>query len=382
MAESGNTLAWLDPVGSLVSGAIGGLGSIIAGNQQAKAQREANRLNYQMFQEQLGFTEKMWNKQNEYNTPLAQRSRFEEAGINPYFALGKMEAGNAQSVTSPAPNPAMPVDAAGAGIGLAGQSLASGVQSAAHSYTQQLLLAEQIAGQQEAVKAQMIKNRFAVAHENNQIQREWYELSNLVKSGKLTDEQINETRQRMRKLIRESRMLDIDLKYYDDFLSSRNREQRESANKMREEAREAGLKADYQDMINDAFPALTELQKQSLAASAFAAFKSGELSSQLSQSEKVKRVGEIIANGIAAKDYALKQLQISQQDLEAARRGDVSKLRKNSKFFRFIDDIITYAADKGSLILGGAAGAALKSGKSAKSFSKGVQTGPNTYEWH
>ena len=223
MAESGNTLAWLDPVGSLVSGAIGGLGSIIAGNQQAKAQREANKLNYKMFQEQLGFTERMWNQQNQYNTPLAQRSRFEEAGINPYFALGKMEAGNASSVTTPAANPAIPVDAAGAGIGLAGQSIASGVQNAAHSYTQQLLLAEQIAGQQEAVKAQMIKNRFAVGHERNQLQREWYELENMVKSGKLTDSQVEESRQRSRKLRREVRDLDTQLKYLDARLSAQTK---------------------------------------------------------------------------------------------------------------------------------------------------------------
>lgn len=47
--------------------------------------------------------ESMWNKQNEYNTPLAQRHRLEEAGINPFSVLaqGGADSGQAGSVGTP-----------------------------------------------------------------------------------------------------------------------------------------------------------------------------------------------------------------------------------------------------------------------------------------
>ena len=47
--------------------------------------------------------EQMWNKSNEYNTPLAQKQRLEEAGINPYSVLAGEGADTGQSQQSPAP---------------------------------------------------------------------------------------------------------------------------------------------------------------------------------------------------------------------------------------------------------------------------------------
>ena len=44
--------------------------------------------------------EEMWNKSNEYNTPVNQRKRLEEAGINPNLAFGS----SASAMGSPAPN--------------------------------------------------------------------------------------------------------------------------------------------------------------------------------------------------------------------------------------------------------------------------------------
>ena len=47
--------------------------------------------------------EDMWNKSNEYNTPLAQKQRLEEAGINPYSVLAGEGADTGQTSQSPAP---------------------------------------------------------------------------------------------------------------------------------------------------------------------------------------------------------------------------------------------------------------------------------------
>ena len=50
--------------------------------------------------EQNDWNFKMWNLQNEYNTPKAQMARFAEAGLNPNLIYGQASSGNAGSLTS------------------------------------------------------------------------------------------------------------------------------------------------------------------------------------------------------------------------------------------------------------------------------------------
>lgn len=101
------------PLGEVISGGAGIIGSLIGGAFQKSAQRAANRTNlaiaretnaqnYQIFREQNEFNKEQFNKYLQYNTPAAQRSRYEDAGINPYMALGNMQNGNAQSALTSA----------------------------------------------------------------------------------------------------------------------------------------------------------------------------------------------------------------------------------------------------------------------------------------
>lgn len=113
------------------SAIIGGLGKLFGAGASAASQAETNRTNlqiaretneqnYKMFQEQLGFTEDMWNMQNAYNDPSQQMERFRNAGINPYMAMGVMNGGNAEAVSTPSPNPAItgaPMQSVLSGIG-------------------------------------------------------------------------------------------------------------------------------------------------------------------------------------------------------------------------------------------------------------------------
>ena len=57
-------------------------------------------MNYQIAQENNAFNERMWNLQNDYNTPSAQRARLEAAGLNPYLMLDGSSAGVAESAPS------------------------------------------------------------------------------------------------------------------------------------------------------------------------------------------------------------------------------------------------------------------------------------------
>lgn len=101
----------MDPIigGALVSvgsGIISGLFGNKSSKRALQSQRETNEMNYKIWQEQKQHNLDMynlqnedaidfWNMQNDYNTPLAQRQRLEEAGYNPYALLngGSSEAG-------------------------------------------------------------------------------------------------------------------------------------------------------------------------------------------------------------------------------------------------------------------------------------------------
>lgn len=109
---------------SLIGGVLGYFGQKTANAEALKRMREQN-----------DFAERMWNKGNEYNTPYEQRKRYELAGINPYLALGNIQAGNAQGSVTPAPP---------APVGNAGAFLGAGANQAVNAYLQNQLISSQV----------------------------------------------------------------------------------------------------------------------------------------------------------------------------------------------------------------------------------------------
>lgn len=87
-------------VGSLIGGASSSSGSAKAAKYQLQATRETNQTNRYIAEQNNAFNERMWEKQNEYNTPEMQRARLEAAGINPYLMLDGSSAGVAESAPS------------------------------------------------------------------------------------------------------------------------------------------------------------------------------------------------------------------------------------------------------------------------------------------
>ena len=82
-------MANLSGVGSIASAGVGLLGNIIGGISQRKTNQMNlkinqmnNEFNERMMREQMAWEEEMWNKQNAYNTPLAMKQRYREAGLN------------------------------------------------------------------------------------------------------------------------------------------------------------------------------------------------------------------------------------------------------------------------------------------------------------
>lgn len=122
--------------GSLIGGLFGGAGSSKAAKYQLQAARETNKMNYQIAQENNAFNERMWDKQNAYNTPVEQRRRLEQAGLNPNLMMNGGSAGTAESAPT--------ADTSGVQqVPDIGSTIASGYQQFGNSFSN---AASQIAG--------------------------------------------------------------------------------------------------------------------------------------------------------------------------------------------------------------------------------------------
>lgn len=81
--------------------AIAAAGSLAAAGVNAASQAHANKKNIDLMHEQMAYQTGEREATQEYNTPVNQRNRFEQAGINPYMALGNIDAGNTTAQTAP-----------------------------------------------------------------------------------------------------------------------------------------------------------------------------------------------------------------------------------------------------------------------------------------
>lgn len=142
-------------IGSLFGGAASAYSTRAAAKAQLQAVRETNKANLDLAKYQNEWNVAQWNRQNAYNTPSMQRQRYEEAGINPYFALGNIQAGNAEGLMSANMANQQPVvsDLQGRDGQILGQSIANAAQIGEQTYFGSKI-------QQEQAKALQIENTF------------------------------------------------------------------------------------------------------------------------------------------------------------------------------------------------------------------------------
>lgn len=137
--------------GSVVSGLTSLFGGKHAADKSLQATRETNKANAELAKYQNEWNLAQWNRQNAYNTPAAQRQRYEDAGINPYFALGNIQAGQAESLNSAEMANQQSGAEAYNHLAQGYQGLAAGISSAGSSFINAQY-------QQEQVKALQLKN--------------------------------------------------------------------------------------------------------------------------------------------------------------------------------------------------------------------------------
>lgn len=156
-------------VGSLIGGFASASGSRYAARKQLQAVRETNQMNYQIAQQNNAFNERMWNLQNDYNTPEAQRARLEAAGINPYLMLDGSSTGVAQSAPQ--------ADTSGTQVAPdVGSTIAGGYQSLGNSIASAAGQIAQMAYQNDLQKANVAKTNADA--QNSDLQNQYDALRN------------------------------------------------------------------------------------------------------------------------------------------------------------------------------------------------------------
>lgn len=147
--------AGISAFGNIVGGLFGSSSAKAAAKAQLQAVRETNEANARLAQKQNDWNLEQWNRENAYNTPEAQRARYEAAGINPYFALGNIQSGNADSLMSAELANQQPVvsNLQGQSGQILGSSIANAAQSGVNSYFNAQI-------QQEQAKQLQIQNTF------------------------------------------------------------------------------------------------------------------------------------------------------------------------------------------------------------------------------
>lgn len=101
-------LNFLPVIGDVVSS----IGNAVSTNKTNKTNMAINQMNNEFnaaeAEKARQFQLDMWNRANDYNSASSQRSRLEEAGLNPYLMMNGGSAGTAQSSGSSAPASASP----------------------------------------------------------------------------------------------------------------------------------------------------------------------------------------------------------------------------------------------------------------------------------
>jgi hypothetical protein len=96
----------------LVGDVVSSIGNIASTNKTNKTNMAINQMNNDFnaaeAEKARQFQLDMWNKTNAYNSASAQRSRIEEAGLNPYLMMNGGSAGTSQSSGSTSPASASP----------------------------------------------------------------------------------------------------------------------------------------------------------------------------------------------------------------------------------------------------------------------------------
>lgn len=159
-------LDFLPLIGSVVSGIGSLIGQDIGNKNALEAVDRMNSGNMALAEYQYQTNLDMWNRQNEYNSPVQQMQRLKDAGLNPNLMYGQGNVGNASSLPEyKAPQMGAYTGFGDLGASAAGNQLIQGL----NSYAQ----IKKVQAETDAIRQNT---------ENLKVQGEGFELRNLYQS--------------------------------------------------------------------------------------------------------------------------------------------------------------------------------------------------------
>lgn len=362
--STGSLLASPGLLLGLIGAGLGLGGSVASGLMQSHAVTEANKMNLQgvretneankeMFQQALNYQTDMWEKTNAYNTPEAQRQRYEAAGLNPYLMMNQGNAGEASAMTGVSPSQLQaphvePVPSPYQGF--------TEIPSQLSSLSDSMLKQETAYGLSLDNKMKLVDVRNKTLEKYLSIQNQLYDLRNKRTKSNADEAQISV-------LERTAKSLELDLKYQEDFLQSRNNLQREQSNKAYEDAQKAHWESEYQRQLSEAFPQMNKAQLNLLASQMAAAYASANASNasathsmEQAKSEYHLRPYKVLVekfNSLLSEGAVnLQNLGIPAAELKAMRNKSIIYQRKDGTF-RFADNAANWFADKLATVFAG-----------------------------
>lgn len=302
-----------------VIGIAAGVAALGSGIASSVAQNKATNAQKDIMREQMAYQTSEREAVQEYNTPENQRARFEQAGLNPYLMMGSGNAGNSEMQSGVG----MPDIKANTGIADMLANLTNTGLSSAMQY-------EQLQAQNEALEQARIETLFKEREKLAQLGKTHAETAKLLSDTSKNHAEYDVLQKQYQREERELKRMDLELKYHEDWLSSRNKKQRNEADLIYEQKLGQHLTNEYQRSYNAAFPKLNQAQLRLLAGQTYQAVKAGDLSKSMSEHEAVKKIGTILQNGISANQFTLQEVDLTEAEIKLMRLGKIKELQENS----------------------------------------------------
>lgn len=235
-------------IGSTVLGAAA---TAASGIMNKNAQESANDTNVQLAREQMAYQTSEREAVQEYNSPANQRARWEQAGVNPYMALGQMDSGNAQMQSGVTPATVQPVTGLADMIQQLGQSPNQALQVVG--------MAQQVQAMQEANTQAHVESLYKEREKINNLRLTMAKIAESMANVSKSSQEYKNLSLQYQDLENQVKISGIEAKHHEAFVTARNRKERNMADLVHQQERNAfyeqrikEINANYADALNQA----------------------------------------------------------------------------------------------------------------------------------
>lgn len=327
-------------VGSAIAAGVAAVAGVTAAVISGNSAKEANKTNKDIMREQQAYQTSERLATQEYNTPLAQRQRFEMAGINPYMALSNIDSGNATAQTAPNSPNMVPEDYSG---------IATALGQAPQNFLQNQAMLEQINAQKEANFQAHVDSVYKERDKVLELRKKSADIAQKMSSMQKNTAEYQNLNADYHRIQAQAKMADIEYRHHAAFVEARNNKERNMADLIYKQNVGQTLQNAFQEQTNAFLPQLQQAQAQELASAAFAHYqngvlshKQGQLTDKQKESEILKAFGYSVDNMIKRGQVTLQQLGINEKQLESMRNGDVISRKQNSPLFNAVDGCLNW----------------------------------------